>query len=93
MNADDFKAMAIRVTESLGGKTISHATSQDWGAAYSLTLHFTDGTSAEIHPEYDEGFDLNITDARRVVPPTGAGEPECDHELRTAGSGSVRVIF
>jgi hypothetical protein len=56
MDAKDFANMARRVTRELAGKTIEHATTADCGMGYSLTLHFTDGTSSEITPEYDEGF-------------------------------------
>ena len=56
MNAEDFAEMAKRVTSELAGKTISHATYAECGMGYSLTLHFTDGTSSEIESEYDEGF-------------------------------------
>jgi hypothetical protein len=56
MDADQFAAMAQRVTTELAGKTIESATTADCGMGYCLTLHFTDGTSADISPEYDEGF-------------------------------------
>lgn len=56
MNAEDFAHVADQVTQQLGGKTIARATWAEWGMGYSLTLHFTDGTSSEITPEHDEGF-------------------------------------
>lgn len=59
MDAKDFSAMAERVTRELCGKTISHASWDEWGMGYSLTLHFTDGTQSEITPEHDEGFCFN----------------------------------
>lgn len=68
MDAKDFEAVADQVSKELGGKTISHATFAEWGMGYSITLHFTDGTSSEITPEHDEGFrfstpNLNSTTA------------------------------
>ena len=60
MNKDDFKIMSADITKQLTGKTISHATCDDWGMGYSITLHFADGTNVEIVPEYDEGFIFNL---------------------------------
>lgn len=56
MNAQDFAALARQVTKDLSGKTLDHATFAECGMGYSLTLHFTDGTSSTITPEHDEGF-------------------------------------
>jgi hypothetical protein len=56
MNATDFDALARQVTIELAGKTLASASYAGYGMGYSLTLHFTDGTSSEITPEHDEGF-------------------------------------
>lgn len=73
MNAQDFAALARQVTKDLSGKTLDHATFAECGMGYSLTLHFTDGTSSTITPEHDEGFRFTTPNAS-VEPRAGRSE-------------------
>ena len=60
MNAEDFEKQAAWITVNLSGKTIIGASFKEYGMGYSIQLSFTDGTKAEISPEYDEGFKFKM---------------------------------
>lgn len=70
MTESEFESMAKRVTAELAGKTIAHASWAICGMGCSLTLHFTDGSEAEITPEHDEGFVVTHKqeDANSIAP-------------------------
>ena len=60
MNYKDFCTMANEITNTLGGKKVSHATAHEWEMSFAIRLYFKDGTSVLIHPEHDEGFYFNF---------------------------------